>query len=134
VLVRDTAYESLLLGRRREWHERIARALEELFSELPAIEPELLAHHFGEAGLAGPACDYRMRAGDRAVSRSAYKEAVAHFSVGLKSAEALPQSDDRMRRQLDFLVKLGPALMVTRGYGSAEVEDACQRAAEIGEH
>jgi predicted ATPase len=38
-----------------------------------------------------------------------------------------------MRRQLDFLVKLGPALMVTRGYGSAEVEDACQRAAEIGE-
>jgi hypothetical protein len=39
-----------------------------------------------------------------------------------------------MRRQLDFLVKLGPALMVTPGYGSAEVEDACQRAAEIGEH
>jgi predicted ATPase len=74
-----------------------------------------------------------MRAGDRAVSRSAYKEAVAHFSVGLKSAEALPQSADRMRRQLDFLVKLGPALMVARGYGSAEVEDACQRAAEIGE-
>jgi tetratricopeptide (TPR) repeat protein len=133
VLVRDTAYESLLLGRRREWHERIAHALEERFPRLAAIEPELLAHHFGEAGLAGPACDYRMRAGDRAVSRSAYKEAVAHFSVGLKSAEALPQSADRMRRQLDFLVKLGPALMVARGYGSAEVEDACQRAAEIGE-
>jgi predicted ATPase len=74
-----------------------------------------------------------MRAGDRAVSRSAYKEAVAHFSAGLKSAEALPQSADRMRRQLDFLVKLGPALMVARGYGSAEVEDACQRAAEISE-
>jgi tetratricopeptide (TPR) repeat protein len=133
VLVGDTAYESLLLGRRREWHERIARALEERFSELAAIEPELLAHHFGEAGLAGRACDYRMRAGDRAVSRSAYKEAIAHFSVGLKSAEALPQSTDRMRRQLDFLVKLGPALMVARGCGSAEVEDACRRAAEIGE-
>ncbi|HUZ30586.1 MAG TPA: adenylate/guanylate cyclase domain-containing protein [Xanthobacteraceae bacterium] len=132
-LVRDTAYESLLLARRREWHERIARALEEKFPGQAEIEPDLMAHHFGEAGLAGPACDYRMRAGDRAVSRSAYREAVAHFSTGLKSAEALPQSTDRMRRQLDFLVKLGPALMVARGMGSVEVEDACRRAAEIGE-
>jgi class 3 adenylate cyclase/predicted ATPase/energy-coupling factor transporter ATP-binding protein EcfA2 len=132
-LVRDTAYESLLLGRRREWHERVARVLEEQFSELAATEPELLAHHFGEAGLPDRAYDYRMRAGDRAVSRSAYNEAIAHFSTGLKLAEALSQPADRVRRQLDFLVKLGPALMVARGMGSAEVEDACRRAAEIGE-
>ena len=132
-LVRDAAYESLLLGRRREWHERIARALEDRFPELAANEPELLAHHFGEAGLAGPACDYRMRAGDRAVSRSAYKEAIAHFSAGLKAAEVLPEPQERMRRQLDFLLKLGPALGVVRGVGSVETEDAYRRAAEIGE-
>jgi class 3 adenylate cyclase len=129
-LVRDAAYESLLLGQRREWHERIAHALQERFPELAANEPELLAHHFGEAGLAGPACDYRMRAGDRAVSQSAYKEAVAHFSVGAKSAEALPEPAERMRRQLDFLLKLGAALMVVRGVQSAEVEDAYRRASE----
>ena len=81
----------------------------------------------------GPACDCRMRAGDRAVSRSAYEEAIAHFSAGLKLAEALPQSTDRMRCQLDFLVKFAPALMVARGMGSAAVEDAYRRAAEIGE-
>ena len=52
-LVRDAAYESLLLGRRREWHARIARALEQRFPEVAANEPELLAYHFGEAGLAG---------------------------------------------------------------------------------
>ena len=132
-LVRDTAYESLLLARRREWHERVARVLEDQFSELAATEPELLAYHFGEAGLADSACDYRMRAGDRAVSRSAYKEAIAHFSAGLKLADVLPQPADRARRQLDFLIKLGPALMVARGMGSAEAEDACHRAAEIGE-
>jgi class 3 adenylate cyclase/tetratricopeptide (TPR) repeat protein len=132
-LVQDAAYGTLLREPRRALHARIAETIESQFDEIAENQPELLAHHFGEAGLAGPACDYRMRAGDRAVSRCAYKEAVAHFSVGLKSAEALPQSADRMRRQLDFLVKLGPALMVARGYGSAEVEDACQRAAEIGE-
>ncbi len=132
-LVRDAAYESLLLGRRREWHARIARALERGFPELVTNEPELLAYHFAEAGLVGHACDYRMRAGDRAVSRSAYQEAVAHFSSGLRMADALPDPADQTRRQLDFLLKLGPALMVTRGLQSAEAEDVFSRAAEIGE-
>ncbi len=132
-LLRDAAYDSLLLTRRREWHERTARAVEERFPELAASEPEVLAYHFAEAGLPAPACDYRMRAGDRAASRSAYQEAVANFSAGLKAAEALPASADRTRRQLDFLLKLGPALIVTRGMGSPEVEDAYRRAAEMGE-
>jgi predicted ATPase len=56
-----------------------------------------------------------MRAGDRAVSRSAYQEEVAHFSAGLRLADALPDPADQVRRQLDFLLKLGPALMVVRG-------------------
>jgi class 3 adenylate cyclase/tetratricopeptide (TPR) repeat protein len=132
-LLRDAAYDSLLLTRRREWHERTARAVEQRFPELAASEPEVLAYHFTEAGQPAPACDYRMRAGDRAASRSAYQEAVAHFSAGLKAAEALPASDERSRRQLDFLLKLGPALIVTRGMGSPEVEDAYRRAAEMGE-
>jgi class 3 adenylate cyclase/tetratricopeptide (TPR) repeat protein len=132
-LLRDAAYDSLLLTRRREWHERTARAVEERFPELAASEPEVLAYHFAEAGLPAPACDYRMRAGDRAASRSAYREAVANFSAGLKAAEALPASAERTRRQLDFLLKLGPALIVTRGMGSPEVEDAYRRAAEMGE-
>ena len=132
-LLRDAAYDSLLLTRRREWHERTARAVEQRFPELAASEPEVLAYHFAEAGLPAPACDYRMRAGDRAVGRSAYQEAVAHFSAGLKSAEALPDAVDRARRQLGFLLKLGPALMVARGLQSAEVEDANRRAAEIAE-
>jgi tetratricopeptide (TPR) repeat protein len=132
-LVRDAAYESLLLTRRREWHERIARAIEERLPELAANEPDLLAHHFAQAGLTVLASDYRMRAGDRAISRSAYQEAVAHFSAGQKLAEALPVPAERMQRQLDFLLKLGAALMLVRGPQSTEVEDTYRRASEIGE-
>jgi class 3 adenylate cyclase/tetratricopeptide (TPR) repeat protein len=132
-LVRDAAYESLLLSRRREWHERIARALEERFPETAANEPELLAHHFGAAGLGLLACDYRMHAGDRAIRRSAYTEAIAHFSAGLNIAETLLDAADHKCRHLDFLLKLGPALMVVHGMQSAEVEYAYRRAAEIGE-
>src|SRR5580704_13182514 len=131
-LVRDAAYESLLLTRRRELHERIAKTFEEHFADIAASEPALLAHHFGQAGLSGPACDYRMRAGDQAVRRSAYPEAIAHFSIGLKLAEALP-TQDGMRRQLDFLLKLGAASIVAHGLQSVEVEDAYTRASEMGE-
>jgi class 3 adenylate cyclase/tetratricopeptide (TPR) repeat protein len=131
-LVRDAAYDSLLMSRRRHWHERIARVLEERFPELAANEPELLAHHFGEAGFVAQACNYRGRAGARALSRSAYKEAIAHFSAGLKLAETLPDAEG-MRRQLDFLLKLGPSFMVVRGFQSSDVEDAYRRAADIGE-
>ena len=130
-LVRDAAYESLLLTRRREWHERTARTVEQRFPDLAANEPEVLAYHFSEAGLADPACDCRMRAGDRALGRSAYQEAIAHFSAGLKSAEGLTETARRMRRQLDFLLKLGPALMIMRGMQSADVEDVYRRAEEI---
>jgi class 3 adenylate cyclase/tetratricopeptide (TPR) repeat protein len=131
-LVRDVAYESLLLARRREWHQRIARALEKDFGDIATREPDLLAHHFGEAGLLVPGCEYRMRAGDLAVSRFAYPEAIAHFSTGLKLAEGLPPQE-QMQRQLDFLLRLGSALVVTHGMQSAEVEDAYGRASEIGE-
>jgi class 3 adenylate cyclase/tetratricopeptide (TPR) repeat protein len=132
-LLRDAAYESLLLARRREWHERTARALEDHFPESATNEPELLAHHFAEAGLAEKACDYRMKAGDRALARSAYLEAVANFSAGLKLADGLPESAEWSRRQLDFLLKLGPALGITRGMQSAAADDTYRRAGEIAE-
>jgi predicted ATPase len=132
-LLRDAAYESLLMARRREWHERTARALEERFSEAAANEPELLAHHFAEAGLAEKACEYRTKAGDRALNRSAYNEAIANFSAALKAAEASPPSQERMRRELNLLLKLGPALGIVHGMQSGPAEEAYRRAAGIGE-
>jgi class 3 adenylate cyclase/tetratricopeptide (TPR) repeat protein len=131
-LVRDAAYESLLLMRRREWHGRVAQALEQRFGDVAAREPELLAYHFGEAGLLSLACDYRMRAGDQAVSRSAYVEAIAHFTAGLKLAEALPLQEG-LRRRLQFWLKLGSASVVAHGLQSVEAETAYTKASEIGE-
>jgi class 3 adenylate cyclase/tetratricopeptide (TPR) repeat protein len=131
-LVRDAAYESLLLMRRREWHGRVAQALEQRFGDVAAREPELLAYHFGEAGLLSLACDYRMRAGDQAVSRSAYVEAIAHFTAGLKLAEALPLQEG-LRRRLQFWLKLGSASVVAHGLQSVEAEKAYTKASEIGE-
>ena len=131
--MRDAAYESLLLARRRDWHARIGRALEEKFPETAENEPELLAHHYAEAGLTAPACDYRERAGDRAAARSAYHEAIGHFSAGLNEAERLADPGARRRRQLALLLKLGPAQTIVAGAQSAEVEATYRRAAELGD-
>jgi class 3 adenylate cyclase/tetratricopeptide (TPR) repeat protein len=131
-LVRDAAYESLLLMRNREWHGRVGLALEQRFGDIAAKEPELLAYHFGKAGQLAPACDYRMRAGNQAVSRSAYVEAIAHFTAGLKLAETMAPQDG-LRRQLEFWLKLGAASVVTHGLQSVEAETAYTEANRIGE-
>ena len=64
-LVRDAAYESLLKSRRQQLHGQIARTLEEKFADVVASQPEILAHHFTEAGLVEPAINYWLKAGQR---------------------------------------------------------------------
>src|SRR5579863_298431 len=98
-LTRDVAYDSLLRARRRDLHERIARILEERFPVLTETEPEILAHHFSRADLPEPACLYCERAGDRAVARSAYAEAVAHFDAALGEIARMQAGPDRDHRE-----------------------------------
>src|SRR5437016_7191521 len=79
-LVRDAAYESLLKSRRQQLHGQIARALEQSFADVVASQPEIVAHHFTEAGgLVEPAIDYWLKAGQQAARRSANAEALNHF-------------------------------------------------------
>jgi predicted ATPase len=94
-------------------------------------EPEILAHHFSRADLAGPASRYLERAGDRAVARSAYAEAVAHFSAALVQVNRLAASTERSQRELAVLLKQGPAVLILRGLRSADVEQIYQRACDI---
>src|SRR5262249_60506465 len=78
-LIQDTAYESLLKSKRREYHQQIAQVLEGQFPETVETQPELVAHHYTEAGLAEQAIPYWQKAGERAIQRSAYVEAEAHL-------------------------------------------------------
>ena len=97
-LVRDAAYESLLKSRRQQLHGQIARALEERFADIVASQPEIVAHHFTEAGLVDPAIDYWLKAGNLALSRSANAEAVKHLETGDR-ADAIPSPVARARPQ-----------------------------------
>jgi class 3 adenylate cyclase/predicted ATPase len=132
-LIQDAAYKSLMKGVRREYHGRIAElALAEQWDVL-VDQPEFVAHHFTEAAMHGPAADQWLLAGQRAVDRSAYVEAIADFERGLAEAEALPDERPRWKVELALVMGLGPAFNSSRGYGSSEAEQAYTRAMELCE-
>jgi class 3 adenylate cyclase/tetratricopeptide (TPR) repeat protein len=119
-LVRDAAYESLLKSRRHQLHGQIARALDEKFPDVVASEPEIVARHFTEAGLVTPAIDYWLKAGNLALSRSANAEAVKHLRQGIELAQCQAPSAERLRKELDFYLALGPAMAATEGHATPE--------------
>jgi TOMM system kinase/cyclase fusion protein len=127
-LIQDAAYQSLLRSTRQQYHQRIAQVLEAQFSETVTTQPELLAHHYTEAGLTEQAIPYWQRAGQRASERSAYLEAIAHLTKGLEVLTILPDTPERAQHELDFQLTLGPALMVTKGTTDPEVERVYTRA------
>jgi class 3 adenylate cyclase/tetratricopeptide (TPR) repeat protein len=105
-LVQDAAYNSLLRSKRLQFHKRIGETLEGRFPETVATKPELLAHHFREAGLPAKAFAYAMRAGEAAAGRYAPTEARARFQEALDLAYSLPPSENASRAQIEAMLKL----------------------------
>lgn len=108
-LIQDTAYQSLLSRRRRHYHEVIAKALIDAYPDLVITQPELIAQHYVKAQKIELAFPYWMRAGERALGRSANYEAVDHFQNALAMAEDLP-GQARQKEVLEASLKLGEAL------------------------
>jgi class 3 adenylate cyclase/predicted negative regulator of RcsB-dependent stress response len=129
-LVRDAAYAGLLRGRRAHVHGQIAKALERR-PEVVASEPELLAHHLTEAGLWEAALPYWLKAAERAVARSALREAAKHFREAIRLSQRLQPCLQRTRSELDVHIRLGPVVMATHGYSAPESLEIYRRADEL---
>ena len=130
-LVRDAAYESLLKSTRQRYHQAIARTFEDQFPEQVKQEPEVLAHHFMEAGLADRAIHYWQQAGKRATKRSANAEAVAHLTKALELLNDLPESGERDALELDLQIALTEPIVSSAGYTSPQLERTFTRALEL---
>jgi len=108
-LIQEAAYNSLLLRRRREYHRRIAEAIEAHAPDLSESSPELMAQHFAASDLPAKAITYRRRAGQRALQRSSNLEAIEHLNEGLAALAALAEGPERLTQQLEFSLDLGNA-------------------------
>jgi predicted ATPase len=121
-LIQDAAYQSLLKSTRQQYHQRIARVLEQQFPETAETQPELLAQHYTQAGLTEQAIAYWQQAGTYASNRSAYLEAVSHFTTGIELLTTLPETPEHTQQALALHIALGAALQVTKGQAAPEVE------------
>ena len=109
----------------------MAELIEARFPETVQNQPELVAHHYTEADLLEPAIRYWQRAGARAIERSANVEAINQVNRALELLEALPETVDRDRLELDLRLALGAALIAPKGYAAEEVRLAFARANEL---
>jgi class 3 adenylate cyclase/predicted ATPase len=133
VLIQEAAYESLLKSTRQQHHHRIVQALAAQFPTTAATRPELFAHHYSQAGLVDQALPYWLRAGQRAVQRSANTEAIRHLSKGLDLLETLPSTPERVQQELAFHLAVGAPLLMIKGNTAPEVERVYVRAQELCE-
>ena len=127
-LLRDAAYASLLRTDRQRLHQQIARILENRLTDLAGDQPELVAHHYTEAGLPEAASLWWQRAGEQAMRSSAFREAVEHLERSLATLRAQPPSPERDTRELSIQVAYGTAAATLRSYAMPEVKQAFSRA------
>jgi predicted ATPase len=134
-LIQDAAYENLLKTRRQILHRRIAETLRDCFPDRAAAEPEVLAHHFTQAGLTDAAIEWWGKAGDQALRRSAFQEAIAHLGKAIemadKSAGAAPQSATPESARVKLQTNFGHALIAARGDAALETTAGFARAREL---
>ncbi len=138
-LIQDAAYENLLKSRRQVLHRRVAEILRDRFADTAAAEPEALAYHFTQAGMTDAAIEWWGKAGDQALRRSAFQEAISHLGKAIEMADkagesptaraaaATTSAGHRARLQTSY----GRALMWSKGFVGEETKAAFNRAREL---
>jgi len=115
-LTHEVAYSGLLQERRRVLHAHIVEALEMLAGDRRAEHVERLAHHALRGEVWDKAVAFNRQAGSRAVTRSAYREAVAYFEQALAALENLPERHDTLEQAIDLRCDLRNALLPLAEY------------------
>ena len=121
-LIQDAAYDSLLKSRRQTLHRRAA----EVLLASPAQEAEALAHHFTQAGQTELAIEWWGKAGDQALRRSAFAEAISHLGKAIEMADkaagaaanAPAPADQRLKLQTSY----GQAMGYSKGFAAEETK------------
>ena len=116
-LTHEVAYSGLLMERRRALHARIVEALEALAGDQVAEQVERLAHHALRGEVWDKALAYCRQAGEKAMTRSAYREAVGYFEQALSVLTYLPETRDIHEQAIDLRLALRSALQPSGDYG-----------------
>jgi DNA-binding NtrC family response regulator/tetratricopeptide (TPR) repeat protein len=116
-LTHEVAYGSLLQERRRTLHMRIVEALEALAGEQMAEQVERLAHHALRGEVWDKAVAYCRQAGEKALARSAHREAVVSFEQALSALKYLPETRATREQAIDVRLAVRSALFPSGDFG-----------------
>jgi class 3 adenylate cyclase/tetratricopeptide (TPR) repeat protein len=109
-LTHEVAYGSLLQERRRALHTRIVEAIEGLSADRLIEQVERLAHHALRGEVWDKALAYLWPAGEKAMARSAHREAVGYFEQALSALTHLPETRATLEQAIDLRLALRSAL------------------------
>jgi tetratricopeptide (TPR) repeat protein len=136
-LIQDAAYENLLKSRRQTLHCRVAEILRD-HAATGATQPEVLAHHFTQAGMTDAAIEWWGKAGDQALRRSAFQEAISHLGKAIEMADRVDNATPHkattttsVSNRLKLQTNYGRALAWSRGFAAEETKAAYARAHEL---
>jgi adenylate cyclase len=143
--IQEVVYEGLPRRRRQHLHGQVGSAMERLLGDEVQARAGELAHHFEQASLldkslSGRAVAYLLQAGHQAVRQSANQEAISHYRRALDVLHSLPETPERVQREIEVLIALAGPTTVVYGYGAPEsrcvydlARDLCQRLGEAPE-
>lgn len=109
-LMHAVAYEEMLRKHRRELHQQVLQATESLFADRLHEMPERLADHAVGAEAWDSAASYALMAGDRAIARWSWQEAIGFFDIAIDALGRLPDNAERVRRAIEARLRLRVAL------------------------
>jgi len=132
-LIQDAAYESLLKSRRQQLHNQVANVLENQFEEITQTQPELLAHHYTEAGQPIQAIPLWLKAGQQASQKNATTEAISHLEKGIELLSHIKSETDRNNLEVDFRLTLGGSFVVSHGFPHPKVKETFNRARDVAQ-
>jgi predicted ATPase/class 3 adenylate cyclase len=132
-LTHEVAYGSLLIERRKVLHERVGQAIESLFENRLEDHLTELARHYSGSDNISKATEYLERAGQQALRRAAYTNALSSFNAAIQLLDRLVDNAERIRRELRLQIAIAPVLIMVEGWAAPEVERAYARARELCE-
>jgi predicted ATPase/class 3 adenylate cyclase len=132
-LTQEVAYNSLLIERRKLLHERTGHVLESMSPDQLDDHLSQLAHHYSHSDNVDKAVEYLGRAGQQAMERSAHAAAINSLSAAINLLQRLPDSLERIRRELLLQLALSPALIAIKDWSAPEVERAYTHARRLCE-
>jgi predicted ATPase len=132
-LYQDVLYERVTAPRRLRLHRQIGAALEAGYGPQARKYAAALADHFVRGRDDQRAAVYLRQAGENALRRWAYAEAIGYLSRGVAVLQRVPETPDRVQQELDIQLVLASSLLITKGHTAPEVGRAYRRAYELCE-